>query len=90
MSAMIAIAALQALLLAGVLEFEEQVIFVAIAMLLLIIWFVVVGRLGRQNGLLSGRTTLMSILGASYFGYPIWAFWLGRELRRADRSLSRQ
>ena len=82
-SAMIAIAALQAMLLAGVLEFEEQVIFVAIAMLLLIIWFVLVGRLGRQNGLLSGRTTLMSILGASYFGYPIWAFWLGRELRRA-------
>jgi hypothetical protein len=82
-SAMVAIVVLQALLLAGVLEFEDQVAFVVIAMLLLIIWFVIVGRVGRANGLLSGRTTLMSWLGASYFGFPIWAFWLGRELSRA-------
>jgi len=82
-SAMISIVALQALLLAEVLEFEEQVLYVAVAIWLLIFWFMTVGRLGRDSGLLTGRTTLMSLVGGSYFGYPIWAFWLGRQLSRA-------
>jgi len=83
LSAMTAIVVLQALLLADVLEFEDQVAYVAIAIWLLVFWFITVGRLGRANGLLTGRTTLMSLVGASYFGFPIWAFWLGRQLSRA-------
>lgn len=78
--AMTSIAVLQAMLISGVIPFEEQVVYVAIAMLVLMVWFLVVGRLGRSSGLLTGRTTLMSLLGASYFGYPIWAFWMGRKL----------
>jgi hypothetical protein len=80
-SAMTAIVVLQAMLLAEILEFEDQVIWVGIAMLILVIWFLAVGHIGRSSGLLSGRTRIMSLLGASYFGYPIWAFWLGRQLR---------
>ena len=64
----------------NIIPFEEEVVYVAIAMLVLMAWFLVVGRLGRSSGLLSGRTTLMSLVGASYFGYPIWAFWMGRQL----------
>ncbi|HET9757148.1 MAG TPA: hypothetical protein VFP66_11645 [Candidatus Limnocylindrales bacterium] len=78
--AMTSIVVLQAMLIAGVIPFEEQVVYVSIAMLILAIWFLVVGRLGRSSGLLSGRTTLVSLLGASYFGYPVWAFWMGRQL----------
>jgi hypothetical protein len=79
--AMTSIVVLQSLLIAGVIPFEEEVVYVGIAMLILVIWFLVVGRLGRSSGLLSGRTTLMGLLGASYFGYPIWAFWLARQLQ---------
>ncbi len=79
-SALTAYVVLQALLLAGYLEFEEQIGYVLIAMLVLLVWFLMVGQLGRSSGYLSGRTTLMSLLGASYIGYPIWAFWLGRQL----------
>jgi hypothetical protein len=80
-SAMTSIVVLQALLIAGVIPFEEQVVYIGIAMLILVIWFLVVGRLGRSSGLLSGRTTVMGLLGASYVGYPIWAFWLARQLQ---------
>ena len=79
--AMTSIVVLQALLIAGVIPFEEQVVYVGIAMLILVIWFLVVGRIGRSSGLLSGRTTVMGLLGASYFGYPMWAFWLARQLQ---------
>jgi hypothetical protein len=89
--AMTAVVVLQAMLIAGLIPFEEQVVYVATSMLVLVIWFLVVGRLGRSSGVLSGRTTLMSLVGASYFGYPIWAFWLGRQLRsRAFAQSKRQ
>jgi hypothetical protein len=78
---MSAIVVLQAMLVAGVLPFEEQVVYVGIAFLVLFLWFLAVGHIGRSSGLLSGRITLMSVLGASYIGYPVWAFWLGRQLR---------
>ena len=83
LSSMTVIVVLQAALLADVLEFEDQGAYVGVAMLLLVFWFITIGRLGRANGLLTGRTTLMSVMGASYFGYPIWAFWMGRQLSDA-------
>jgi hypothetical protein len=88
LTGMTAIVVLQALLLAGVLDFEDQVVYVAIAIWLLVFWFITVGRLGRASGLLTGHTTLMSLVGASYFGFPIWAFWLGRQLSRAAAGAS--
>jgi hypothetical protein len=91
LAAMTAIVVLQLLLLAGVLPFEMQIGLISSMFVVLVIWFLVVGRLGRSSGVLSGRTTLMSLVGASYFGYPIWAFWLGRQLRsRAFAESDRQ
>jgi hypothetical protein len=88
--AMTGIVVLQAVLIAGLLPFEEQVVYVGLAMLVLVIWFVVTSRLGRRSGLLSGRITLMGLLGASYIGYPIWAFWLARQLRARALLVSSQ
>jgi hypothetical protein len=74
-----AIVVLQALLVAGVLTFEEQVGLVSIGLLGLGIWFVLIGYLGSRVGLLP-RGVAMGLLGATYVGYPIWAVWLGRRL----------
>jgi hypothetical protein len=85
-AAMLAIVVLQVLLLAGVLQFEEQFGLISIAFLILVIWFVATGYLGRSSRMLPERSVRMSLLGASYFGYPIWAFWLGRHLRQSSAS----
>jgi hypothetical protein len=76
---MIAIIVLQYLLIAGVLTFEQQVGAVSVALLAVAVWLVVTGWLGRSTGMLPGSLR-MSIIGASYVGFPIWAFWLGRRL----------
>jgi hypothetical protein len=85
-AAMLAIVVLQVLLLAGVLRFEEQFGLISVAFLTLVIWFVASGYIGRSSRILPGGTMRMSLLGASYFGYPIWAFWLGRQLTRLSAS----
>jgi hypothetical protein len=80
-----AVVALQLLLVAGTLTFEEQVGPVSIAMLVLGLWFVAVGWLGSARGVLP-RGRRMGVLAALYVGYPIWAIWLGRRLVTAARS----
>jgi hypothetical protein len=80
-----AIVVLQALLVAGVMTFEEQVGLVSIGLLGLGAWFVLVGHLGSRAGLLP-RGVRMGLLAASYVGYPIWAIWLGRRLGPPARS----
>lgn len=79
--AMTSIVGMQALALAGLLEPIKRTAYFAIAIGVLAMWFVAVGRLGRSSGVLRDRTVMMSLLGASYVAYPIWAFWLGRQLR---------
>lgn len=79
--AMAGIVEVQVLALAGMLEPHARIMYVMPGLGVLAIWFVVVGRLGRSSGLLTGRSTLMSLLGASFVAYPIWAFWLGNQLR---------
>jgi hypothetical protein len=76
-----AIVVLQALLVIGVMTFEEQVGLVSLGLLGLGVWFVLVGYLGSRSGLLS-RGVAMGLLAATYVGYPIWAIWLGRRLGR--------
>ena len=39
----------------------------------------VTGYLGRVAGVLPNGVR-WGILGATYVGYPIWAFWMGRHL----------
>lgn len=79
--AMVAIVVLQSLLVGGALTFEEEIGPVSIAFLVLIVWFVMTGYLGQSSGALP-RGVRMGFLGATYVGYPIWAFWLGRHLLR--------
>jgi hypothetical protein len=85
----IAVAILQWLLVSGMVTFEEQVGFVMIALLVVGIWLVMTGYLGRSTAKLP-RSLFMSILAAFYLGYPIWAIWLGRLLLSGRLTLAEQ
>jgi hypothetical protein len=79
---------LQALLLVRALSFEQLVVPVSIAILVLGAWLVITGYLGRSTGLLRGSVR-MSLVAVPYFGYPIWAWWLARSLfsRASERQV---
>ena len=79
LAAIAAIVVLQLLLVAGALTFEEQVGPVSLALLVLGAWFVVVGRIASTSGLLP-RGAWLGLLAATYVGYPVWAFRIGRIL----------
>ena len=76
-----AIVLFQGLLVIGALTFEEQIGPVSIVYLGLAVWFVLTGYLGRTSGILP-HGVRMGLLGATYIGYPIWAFWMSRQLLR--------
>jgi hypothetical protein len=80
LGAIAAIAVLQGLLVAGALAFEAEVGPVSVALLVFGAWLVVAGRRGAADGRLPGGTR-MGLVGATYFGYPLWAFWVSRHLR---------
>ena len=81
----LAIAVLQILLIAGVLSFDQQVGPVSVAFFGLFGgWLLITGYLGRGLQALP-RSMLMSFVGWTYVGYPIWAFWLGGRLRSGIR-----
>jgi hypothetical protein len=70
---------LQLLLVVGVLTFEQQIGPASIVYVGLAVWFVLTGYLGRVAGVLPNGVR-WGILGATYLGYPIWAFWMSRRL----------
>jgi hypothetical protein len=74
---MLAVVVFQLLLVAGALTFQQQVVPVSIALLVVGAWLVITGSLGRST---LPHSVRMSVLAALYVGYPIWAFWLGRRL----------
>ena len=77
------IGVLQALLIIGVMPFAVQVGPVTAALFLLFGgWLLATGYLGRSLAFLR-PSLLMSIVGWTYVGYPVWAFWLGRRLESA-------
>ena len=77
---MLIVTGLQLLLIFKVLTFEQQVLWLSLAMILGVgFWLVVTGIVARSTNRLP-NSLLMSILAVPYFGYPIWAFWLGRNL----------
>ena len=78
---MVSIVVLQFLLVVGALTFAQQVVPVTIAILVVGLWLVITGYLARSTGRLP-QSVRMSLLAVPYFGYPIWAFWLGRHLLR--------
>lgn len=71
---------LQLLLIFKVLTFEQQVPWVSLAMILGVgSWLVITGLVARSTNRLP-NSLLMSILAVPYFGFPVWAFWLGQLL----------
>ena len=77
---MAAVIVLQILLVAGVLPFAQQVGMVIVGFLVVLVWFVTIWHLGRSTGKLPS-SMLLHVLAGLYFGYPVWAFSLGRRLR---------
>ena len=72
--------ALQLALIFGVLTFQQQAIWVSLAMLLGVgSWLVITGLVARSTDMFP-NSILMSTIAVPYFGYPVWAFWLGRIL----------
>jgi hypothetical protein len=77
---MLIVFGLQLLLIFKVLTFEQQVLWVSLAMILGVgSWLVVTGLVARSTGKLP-NSLLMSAIAVPYFGYPVWAFWIGLQL----------
>ena len=79
---MLAVIILQILLVTGVMPFSVQILPVIVAFLVVLIWFIMVGYLGRSTERLP-KSMLLHVLAGLYIGYPIWAFSLARRLRSA-------
>jgi hypothetical protein len=78
----LAITVLQIRLIEGELRFAQEVGPVSVAIFVLFGgWLLITGYLGRK---VLPNSMLVSVIGWTYFGYPIWAFWLGRRLRRLE------
>ena len=72
--------ALQSLLVAGVLTFEQEIGPALISYIPLGIWFVATGSFAARSGI-DRRGTAYGVLGASYLGFPIWAARLAGRLQ---------
>lgn len=80
---MLAVIVLQGMLIAGMIPFSRQIGPVSLAFLVVLGWFLAGGRLARNDDLLESNP--LRLIGAGlYFGYPFWAFALGRRLRRNE------
>ena len=78
--AMLLVTGLQLLLIFKVLTFERQVVWVSLAMILGVgFWLIISGLAARSTGRLPA-SLLMSSLAVPYIGYPVWAIWLGLHL----------
>ncbi len=77
---MLAVIVLQLLLVIGILSFGVQIGIVLIGFMVVLAWFVIIGRLGRSIGILP-KSMALHVLAGLYFGYPFWAFSAARRLR---------
>lgn len=82
---MLAVIILQALLVVSALPFNRQVWLVIPAFLVVLVWFVLVEKLGRRSERLP-KGILLHVLAGLYIGYPLWAFSLGRRLTETEFS----
>lgn len=69
----------QAILVAGLITFEDQIGPASAGFLVLAAWFVIAGHLASRAGLLH-RGGWMGLLAATYLGFPLWAWWIGERL----------
>ena len=75
------VAILQGLLVAGRLTFEEEIGPAGIAYLPLVAWFVGTGWQVARAGI-DRRGIAFGVVGASYLGFPVWAWRLAGRLER--------
>ncbi len=79
-TSMLLVTLLQFLLIFKVLTFEQQLPWIALAIILGVgAWLVLTGLMAQSTGRLP-NSLLFSALAVPYFGYPVWAFWLGLRL----------
>ena len=79
-AALLAVIGLQLLLIFNVLTFEQQMPWIALAMILGVgTWLLITGLVARSTNRMP-NSLLMSILAIPYIGYPVWAVWLGLQL----------
>ena len=79
-TAMLLVTLLQLLLIFKALTFEQQLPWIASAIILGVgSWLVMTGLVAQSTGRLP-NSMLLSALAVPYFGYPVWAFWLGLHL----------
>ena len=79
-ASMLVVIALQLALIFGVLTFQQQAVWVSLAMVGGVgAWLVITGLVARSTGVYP-KSVLMSAIAVPYFGYPAWAFWVGRHL----------
>jgi hypothetical protein len=77
---MLVVVALQLLLVFGAVSFEQQVVWVSLAMIVGVgSWLIVTGLVTRSTKRLPNSAP-MSAIAVPYLGYPVRAFWLGRRL----------
>lgn len=81
-AAMLAVVVLQLALIFKVLTLQQQALWVSLAIFVGVgSWLVITGLVARSTRRLP-NSVVMSAVAVPYLGYPIWAFWLGRRLRR--------
>jgi hypothetical protein len=79
-TSMVIVIGLQLALIFEVLTFQQQAIWVSLAMLIGVgSWLVITGLVAGSTGKLP-NSVVMSAIAAPYLGYPVWAFWLGLRL----------
>ena len=82
LASMLIVTTLQMALVLGVVSFEQEVLWVSLAMIVGVgIWLVITGLVARSAERFP-HSLRMSLIAVPYVGYPIWAFWLGRNLLR--------
>lgn len=77
---MLVVIVLQLALVFGMLTFQQQVVWASLAMIVGVgAWLIITGIVARSANVFP-NSVLMSVIAVPYFGYPAWAFWIGRQL----------
>jgi len=84
LASMLLVVVLQTALVVGVLSFQQEVLWVSLAMIIGVgFWLVITGLVARSTQRFP-HSLRMSLFAVPYLGYPIWAFWLGKHLQDPD------
>ena len=76
---------IQMLFLTDVLPYAPYIVLVSAGFFVVLAWFMIIRNQGRLTRKLPS-SVLLYILAGLYFGYPVWAFLLGRQLRTFEEN----